>query len=144
VKDHKDYTATMEGLAVGDGTQTVVQLAKTYAAGSSSANYIRPITKPVGIDYPIGNPYDSVHLYQDGVLMDSGYGIDYTTGVVTLALPLASGVVLRWSGEYDIPMRFDLDYLPLSLHSFGIGQSHEPIPVVELMPWPSWPPALAA
>jgi len=144
VKDHKDYTATMEGLAVGDGVQTVVQLAKTYAAGSSSDNFIRAITKPVGIDYPLGNAYDSVQLYQDGVLMESGYGMDYTTGVVTLALPLASGVVLRWSGEFDVGMRFDTDYLSLSLQLPFVGQVHEPIPVVELLPWPSWPGALAA
>ena len=144
VKDHKDYTATMEALVVGDGLRTVVQLGKGYSSGAASDTYYRAITKPVGIDRPLGNTYDSVQLYQNGVLMDAGYGIDYTTGVVTLALPLASGVVLSWSGEFDVPMRFDIDYLPLSLHSFGVGQSHQPIPVVELMAWPSWPGALVA
>lgn len=130
VKDHQDYQAVFEGLDVSDGVTTVFQLIKSYGVGDGYD--VRLIRKPVGIDFPLGNPYDSVKLYADATLL-SGWVLDYSTGLVTLADPVTAGAVVSWSGEFDVPMRFGSDYFPLALTQFGIGQA-EPFPVVEWYP----------
>lgn len=130
-KDKLDYTATLEGFGIGNGVTTVFQLYKQY--GVDPDLYAQPITKPVGIGFPIGNTYASVTLYANGI--PTAGSVDHTTGKVTFGSPPGVGVVLRWSGEYDIAMRFASDKLLTSLALIGVGQT-EPIPILEVLPVP--------
>jgi len=138
-----DYTAVQQFVAQGDGTTTHGQLYKAYNSGLQADTYMRIITKPVGVNYPIGNTYDSVKFYVDGTLQGGGYTLDYSTGQVTLSTPLGSGQMLTWSGEFDVPCRYDTDHLALSLVVPWIGQTPQSVPICELLPYPTFPPELA-
>lgn len=100
-KDWADYTAEDEVIGFGDGTQQTYQLTKTYGFGSLSS--AKNIYKPV---------QGSIVIKSNGspVTPDS---IDYTTGEVTLTG--TSGHEITWSGEFDVPVRFDSDELGFSI-----------------------------
>jgi uncharacterized protein (TIGR02217 family) len=94
LKDWSDYTATNELIGLATGAEQVVQLAKLYEFGAQ--NVSRPIRKPV-----------SVSLTADGAPLAST--TDMTTGMVTFTA--GSGDVVRWSGEFDVPVTFEQDEL---------------------------------
>lgn len=94
LKDWSDYTATNELIGLGTGAEQVVQLAKLYEFGAQ--NVSRPIRKPV-----------SVTLTADGSPLSSS--TDLTTGMVTFTA--GSGDVVRWSGQFDVPVTFEQDEL---------------------------------
>lgn len=94
-RDWDDYQATDQQFGEGDGTTTVFSLYKNYAFGSES--YSRRIYQPV----------TPIALKKDGVAVVSGYSVSYTTGVVTFSVAPADGAVLTWTGEFDVPVRFD-------------------------------------
>ena len=128
-KDILDFKADHEDVAVGDGTTAVYQLIKVYGTGATAS--VRSIIKPVGVDYPVGQATDTVEIYIDDVLQTGGYTVNYTTGKVTLGGNLGMGSILSWSGEFDVPCRFDIDHLPASLTLFEVGQISS-IPILEL------------
>lgn len=113
LKDWQDFEAVDEVLPVlGNGAAQEIQLIKTYQFGSQSAQ--RLIRKPVE---------DTVVVTANGVpLSESGspteLSIDYTTGIVTVFA--AVGAVLRWSGEFDVPVMFEDDALPFSGDQKGV------------------------
>lgn len=124
-KDWGDYRATAEacGGTVGGGN-TVFQLQKTYSSGG--VNYVRPITKPVTA---------SVKMFVGGVLktLTADYTLNSTTGVVTFGVAPASAVT--WTGEFDVPVRFDIDKLDITyetLSAQGILSNASRIPIIEL------------
>ncbi|MEL6493932.1 MAG: DUF2460 domain-containing protein [Cyanobacteria bacterium J06623_7] len=101
-KDWADYRATNQLIAVGDGLKTHFQLRKAYIAGDAIT--YRPIQKPVA---------DTVQLYVDGEV-ETGWTLDYITGVVSHADPLPNGATLHADFEFDVPVWFESDQLPLS------------------------------
>lgn len=94
-RDHADYSATTaEGIFVSL-TATTFQMYKRYTSGGQTHDRI--IKKPVsGTVSVTGGTSPSV---------------DYTTGIVTVA----SGTPTAWSGEFDVPVRFDVDEMRASL-----------------------------
>jgi uncharacterized protein (TIGR02217 family) len=117
-RDWSDYQATDEQFGTGDGTTTVFNLYKNYEFGSETQS--RRIYQPVS---PIA-------LKGDGVTIGSGYSVSYTTGVVTFDTAPLDEVVLTWTGEFDIPVRFDSP-----LQSTGIAthlEHHESISLQEV------------
>lgn len=85
---------TTQGLFLSiPGNTPHIQMAKGYYSGANTT--IRRITKPVS---------GTVKVYLNGTLMTVQPAIDYTTGVVTL--PAGN---YTWSGEFDVPARFDTD-----------------------------------
>jgi uncharacterized protein (TIGR02217 family) len=114
-----------QGVGVGDGTTASYPLVKTY--GSGLANYARPIAKPVS---------GSVRVAAGGVeVAGSGFGIDTTTGIVTFAaghIP-AAGAAITAGYLFDVPVRFDTDYLEVDLSAFSAGAIPK-IPIVEIRP----------
>ncbi len=114
-----------QGIGIGDGTTASYQLVKTY--GSGLANYARPIAKPVG---------GSVRIAIGGVeVAGSWFGVDATTGIVSFVaghIP-AAGAAITAGYSFDVPVRFDTDYLEVDLSAFSAGAIPK-IPIVEIRP----------
>lgn len=124
-KDWSDFYCTQaEGLLVRIGVTNTYQMQKRYAAGAYARD--RLIQKPVA---------GTVKLWKlvtgDWVEQTSGFTIDTTTGIVTFDSDV-SGDTLSWSGEFDVPVRFDTDTLPAVIRTRTSDTEL-------LMDWPSIP-----
>jgi uncharacterized protein (TIGR02217 family) len=100
LKDWADFEAQDELLTVlGDGSEQEIQLIKTYAFGSEAI--ARPIRKPVS---------GTVVVTADGSPIAAT--VNYATGIITVTA--GSGDIIRWSGEFDVPVMFMDDELLFS------------------------------
>ncbi len=113
-KDWNDYQAVNMLLGVGDGVRTTFQLLKTYTSGSTTIT--RTISKPVA---------GSVRVYLLDVEVLSGWTVNEATGLLTFASPPAGGVTVKASFDFDVPVRFDTDYLPVTLSDYGVAAVRE-------------------
>lgn len=112
-KDWNDFT-----VAAGEGvfsaiSATQFRLVKRYTTAGN--NHDRIISKPV-----------SGTVVVTGGTVSS---IDHTTGIVTMT----SGTPTSWTGQFDVPVRFDIDQMKTSVIAYNTytwGQ----IPVVEIRP----------
>jgi uncharacterized protein (TIGR02217 family) len=113
-------------IGIGNGSAATFQLVKTY--GSIYAPYARPIGKPVT---------GSVRVAVSGseVAVGTAFTCDTTTGVVTFLaghIPAASAAITA-GFLFDVPVRFDTDYLEVDLSAFAAGAIPK-IPLVEIKP----------
>jgi uncharacterized protein (TIGR02217 family) len=113
-------------IGTGNGAQTAFQLVKTY--GSTYAPYMRTIAKPVP---------GSVRVAVAGseVAANTAFTCDTATGIVTFLaghIP-ASGAAVTAGFLFDVPVRFDTDYLEVDLSAFAAGAIPK-IPLVEIRP----------
>jgi uncharacterized protein (TIGR02217 family) len=113
-------------LGAGDGTQAQFALSKSY--GSTYAPYARPIAKPVP---------GSVRVSVAGVeaAAETDFTCDHATGLVTFLaghVPPASAAITA-GFLFDVPVRFDTDYLEVDLSAFAAGAIPK-IPLVEIKP----------
>ncbi|MEL6522955.1 MAG: DUF2460 domain-containing protein [Pseudomonadota bacterium] len=118
----EDVGYTDQQIGVGDGTQDVFQLSKTYVSGDHS--YTRPIAKPVS---------GTVRVAVNGIELteDVDFALDLVGGAVTLVdVPLA-GAQVTAGFEFDVPVRFDTDRIQSSVASFEAGDVPS-VPVVEV------------
>jgi uncharacterized protein (TIGR02217 family) len=132
-RDSLDHSSAAPGVAVmptdqligtGDGAVATFHLVKTY--GSIYAPYQRPVIKPVP---------GSVRVAVAGVEAQEGtdFTCDATTGVVTFLsgqIP-APGAAVTAGFRFDVPVRFDTDYLEVDLSAFAAGMIPK-IPLVEI------------
>jgi uncharacterized protein (TIGR02217 family) len=127
-KDHADFKSCAPGVAIaatdqaigtGDGARTAFQLVKRY--GSGLRDYVRVIAKPVA---------GTVAVAVNGVVQ-AGVAADTATGIVTLASAPAAGAAVTAGFAFDVPVRFDTDYLAINLEGFKAGAIPD-IPVVEI------------
>ncbi|MDA8585741.1 DUF2460 domain-containing protein [Rhodobacteraceae bacterium] len=108
-------------IGVGDGSETMFQLVKTYASGGAS--YVRDILKPVA---------GSVIVGVDGAALESAdFSVDVKSGTITLATPALAGVPVTAGFQFDVPVRFDTDVLQISVASFNAGEIPN-VPIVEV------------
>jgi uncharacterized protein (TIGR02217 family) len=134
-RDRLDYSsaapdtaivATDQLIGTGDGTTTTFQLVKTY--GSLYSPYQRPILKPEA---------GSVRVAVAAAEMEEGtaFTVDAATGVVTFqpGFVPASGAAVTAGFLFDVPARFDTDYLEVDLSAFAAGAIPK-IPLVEITP----------
>ena len=117
---------TDQAIGIGDGVTATFALAKTY--GSLYSPYQRPIAKPVA---------GSVRAAVAGTEAVEGtaFSVDATTGVVTFLaghIP-AVGAAVTAGFLFDVPVRFDTDYLEADLSAFAAGAIPK-IPLVEIKP----------
>jgi uncharacterized protein (TIGR02217 family) len=98
-KDWNDFELTNENIGTGDGSETEFQITKTYTTGSLT--YVRTIKKPV-----VG-----ISVFVDSVLqtITTDYTIDTTTGIITFVAPPGNTLAVTVTGEFDVPVRFDVD-----------------------------------
>lgn len=130
--DHKSsapdaaLTPFDQAIGTGDGTTTGFQLVKVY--GAAHAPYARPIVKPVA-----GSVRVSVAGIEKTASVD--FTCDITSGVVTFLsghIP-PGGAAVTAGFQFDVPVRFDTDYLEVDLSAFAAGQVPN-IPLVEIRP----------
>lgn len=130
-RDRLDHASSVTGISIspfdqfigtGNGATATFQLAKTYGAGF--APYRRLIAKPVA---------GSVRVAVGGVEKTTGFSCDVATSLVTFAsghIP-AAGVAVTAGFSFDVPVRFDTDYLEVDLSAFSAGAIPK-IPLVEI------------
>ena len=134
-RDRLDQSSSAPGAALspldqmigtGDGSLTTFQLVKTY--GGSFAPYARTIAKPVA---------GSVRVAVAGVEVTVGtaFTCDSSSGLVTFATGYSpeSGAAVTAGFNFDVPVRFDTDYLEVDLSAFAAGAIPK-IPLVEIRP----------
>jgi len=97
-------------LGLGDGEEVEFQLVKTYTSGNIV--YTRKITKPVA---------GSVKVYINDV-ETTDYSLDYTTGILTFDNAPEIAEVITVDFEFDVPVRFDTDFLEISMESLNLGK----------------------
>ena len=134
-RDRLDHASNASGgpvsaldqvIGTGDGATATFALRKSY--GSLYSPYQRPVTKPVP---------GSVRLAVAGVEAEEGvaFDVDTTIGLVTFRpehLP-AEGEAVTAGFLFDVPVRFDTDYLEVDLSAFAAGAIPK-IPLVEIKP----------
>lgn len=121
-KDWGDFELTSELIGTGDGADTTFQIIKTYdpsqiILGSPGARtYVRDIYLPrSGLVVKVNNVTKTIV---------SDYTIS-TTGLITFTSAPANGHTVKVTGEFDIPVRFDLqrgEPLPISVNEADIVQ----------------------
>lgn len=103
-KDWNDHTLTAENIGTGTGALLTFQITKTYTTGAYT--HVRKIRKPVA----------GIAVYVNAVLkvITADYTIDTTTGIITfvVAPPLTQAVTV--TGEFDVPVRFEVDAMTAS------------------------------
>lgn len=128
-KDWSDYKSCLPSaqpaptdqiIGTGNGSTTTFALTKTYASGAQS--WARAILKPVA---------GTVTVSLNRVAQGSGWSVNTTTGIVTFAVPPTTGTVIRAGFEFDVPVRFDTDELPVTLDIERTG-SIPSIPLIEV------------
>lgn len=121
-KDWSDYTIVNGAVGTGNGVLAIFQIKKRYTSGA--VFYDRIITKPVS---------STVKVYLNSVLqtLTTHYSLNSSTGVITFVSPVAIGVTVSVDCEFDVPARFDIDQLNVSVtnHDQYISSS---IPIVEI------------
>jgi uncharacterized protein (TIGR02217 family) len=130
-RDAKDYSASSSNgtgivntTSKGNGTATG-QLYKQYTLGGNS--YVRKISKPVA---------GTVVIKKNGVALTFGVSagqcqLDTTTGVVTFyGTAPTTADTLTWTGEFDVPVRFNTDSFSASYEE--LNASSVTLPVVEI------------
>ena len=134
-RDRLDHSSGPPGAAltpldqeIGEGDSTTATFALTKTYGVLHAPYVRPIAKPVS---------GSVRVAVNGVEQTEGeaFTLDATTGRVTFA-PFSvppSGASVTAGFLFDVPVRFDTDFLEVNLSAFAAGDIPR-IPILEIRP----------
>ncbi len=124
-KDWSDFTLANQNFFVGDGVTKSFQLFKRYISGAHK--FDRIIKKPVVGS--LGNILIDNVTKTDGV----DFVIDFTTGFVNFDVPPVRGSVGRVSLiEYDVPCRYDTDFLDIQVSEFQ-QFAVSAIPIIEIL-----------
>lgn len=128
-RDWSDYQAVNSVFGTGDGTTMTFQLSMTYDPQAI-------LLGTVGTYFYVR---DIMLLASTPVIKKAGVvqtpGTAYTissSGMVTFTSAPASGAQLTWSGEYDVPVRFDTDTLPVVLNEADLA-SVRSMPIKEVI-----------
>ena len=119
-RDFTDYQFA-NGIGTGDGTTQTFALVKTYSHGLYT--HTRRLYKPRA---------GTLHFTVNGLLRED-YDIDFATGEVTFWTAPPAGAVVAAHGEFDVPVRFAQDHLPVRRIDPHIW-SCEQIELVEVRP----------
>lgn len=135
-KDWADYrsgppkraiASTDQLVGVGDGSETDFQLVKRYSSGG--IEYVRDIKKP---SRPATDPDAPAPLVEvNSIAQTEGvdYTIDYNTGIITFTSAPTSGHNIRAGFWFDVPVRFDTDFMSISVEAFEAGA----IPAIDII-----------
>lgn len=126
VSDVLTHTGTPEQIGTGNGATTAFQLSKTYTDDDNPE--VRTITRPRASSFKLwtktgGDPWVEVNPV--------GFTLNHETGIVTFGVAPANGVLVGWSGEFYVPVRFDSDAQEIVLEGYGRGEWNG-VTIVEL------------
>ena len=133
-RDRLDHSSGLPGavptpldqrVGTGTGVRRDFALSKTY--GLLHAPYARPIAKPVA---------GSVRVAVDGIeAAPAAFAVDLASGLITFAEDAApaEGAAVTAGFQFDVPVRFDTDFLEVNLSAFAAGDIPR-IPVIEIRP----------
>lgn len=119
-KDWSDYTAVGEEL-VNPGSGSTLQLIKTYTDGVNPE--VKKITKPCD--------NSTLILYDNSTPVVSPT-VDFLTGIVTVPGGIIAGHTYTWDGQFDVPVRFDVDKLTFIQETVA-RRSLSSLPVIEVL-----------
>jgi uncharacterized protein (TIGR02217 family) len=123
-KDWTDYTADFTEGGVRQLTSTTFQLVKEYSDGVNVD--LRDIRKPIAAGFILRD-------VTTVLATPANYTLDATTGIITASGRTAAN--LNWSGQFDVPVRFDVDKLSATVvnrnEHDGYLISWEAIPLIE-------------
>ena len=117
LKDYADFQVDWTEFAETiDGVETEFQLIKIYE-NAVIGDYTRTITKPKQIEGTGG-----VTIRDNAVTVDpADYSFSSVTGIVTIPTPPISGHTLEFKiDEFYVPVRFDIDELPIDLLTYWV------------------------
>lgn len=117
-KDWSDYQINNNLIAIADGITSSFQLIKRYSFLDQSI--VRKISKPVP---------NTIKVYCSN--LSEIPEINYSTGQIKFTKTPEKGAEIRADGEFDVPVRFDIDKLATSIESYEV-YSHQEIPLIEL------------
>jgi uncharacterized protein (TIGR02217 family) len=106
-------------LGLGDGTKLSFPLVKRY--GEADREEVRRITRPQA---------GTVRVSVGGVEAESGWDL-LADGIVVLEQPPAPGAEVRAGFRFDVPVRFAVDRLDVSLSGVRSGEAPS-VPLVEV------------
>ncbi len=112
-------------IGAGDGARTDFPLIKTY--GDVGGESERMISKPLA---------GSLVMQVAGLAVpQSDFTLDPATGMVSFvesAIP-ANGAIIRAGFKFDVPVRFAIDRIDITLSAFNAGRIPS-IPLIEILP----------
>lgn len=129
LKDWNDYSSARDGVSAprfddqaigtGDGAAKNFQLCKIYGFGGATLR--RDVRKPVAGTVLIG---------VNGTPWQTGWSLDPTTGIVSFTQAPAAGAAVTAGFLFDVPARFDTDWLNLRAEDGNLEESE--IPLIEV------------
>lgn len=123
-KDWTDYQISKQIMFVGDGTTTAFPIFKRYSSGGHT--FDRPITKLV--------QGTLTQINVDTVINTEGidFFVNHDFGTIHFDTAPAYGVICEVEYlEFDVPVRFNTDSLPVSFDDFDLA-SVPTIPLIEV------------
>lgn len=120
LRDWSDFRFTNQILGTGDGIETEFPILKIYP--DAIAPFSRPIYRAVE---------DTIVVLADGVVVPAA---DYqlnSGGIIEFDNPPLDTVDLTVSGEFDVPVQFQVDALVTRMHLDGVGEIPD-LPVMEV------------
>lgn len=123
--DNGTPTDTDQSIGTGDAAEVDFQLVKNYIKGTETL--VRDIKKPVT---------GTVVVAVNGSPITEGPGagefqVDTTTGIITFGTAPAGAAAITAGYEFDVPVRFDSDDMPVVYDAFDVQSAS--IPIVELL-----------
>lgn len=106
LRDRSCFSASTETFGTGDGSTTAFQL--SIADGDSGNAYTREIYLIEAATYSI---FDNATPVTEGAGAGK-FTINTSTGVVTFGTAPVAGHTLTWTGQFYIPVRFEIDSFP--------------------------------
>ena len=119
-KDWVDYKVKSQVIGNGDGITREFQLVKSYTYGDFVCTRI--INKPV---------INTVKIYLDSVEQSSGFEVDFESGRICFDFAPLENIVITADFEFDVPVRFDNDFLNISMENLKSGKIDK-IEIIEL------------
>lgn len=120
-KDQNDFEADEAQFAVANGTDSTFQLGKlNLIAGQSFFREVYALAS---------NPVISING-----TVTSGFTVDLDRGTVTFSSPPSAGSVLRWTGDFDVWVRFSNDELSFTLDN--PNRTNGSVDLIEVSPPP--------
>lgn len=120
-RDWSDYKVD-NVIAVGDGETKEFQAAKVYQV-DESAQFIRPLTRLDGATVVLIDDNDTE--------VAATPMIDENTGKITFSVAPPTGYKVKLKGQFDVPVRFDTDELPVTMLTQNVARI-ESVPIIEI------------